>query len=191
MILSHLTFLWLSDSCRSAADSSWPWMSLTCSYCVSLLCHRGLRVLLISGRVCSWSATIGPLVCHSSVKGQSLTLGCVRQAVLIWTCARRATGRDFIRLSYVAKENLGVVQDSYGGSSPIFLYTKGNVTLCCTHECLCRRQSLIWVTEYIVFRHKLKFFVFHDMVFEHVWWLNDAVSSGLCNGQWEWPATGL
>lgn len=165
-------------------------MSLTCSYCVSLLCCR-LRVLLISGRVCSWSATIGPLARHTSVKGQSLTLGCVLQAMLIWTCARRAAGRDFIRLSYVAKGNLGVVQDSYGGSYPVFLFAKGNVTLYCTHECLCRRQSLIWMTEYIVFRHKLEFFVFQNLVFEHVWWLNDALSSVLYNGQWLWPAIGL
>ena len=47
------------------------------------------------------------------------------------------------------------------------------------------------MTEYIEFRHKLEFFVFHDLVLEHVWWLNDVVSSVLCNGQWEWPATGL
>ena len=147
-------FLLLTDSCHSAADSSRPWMSLTCSYCVSLLCRR-LHVLLISGWVYSWSATIGPLARHTSVKGQSLTLGCVRQAVLIWTCARRAAGRDFIRLPCVAKENLGVVQDSYGGSSPVFLFTKSSITLYCTHECLCWSQPLIWMAEYIVFRHKL------------------------------------
>lgn len=59
---------------------------------------------------------------------------------------------------------------------PSSYWRRATLTLFCTHECLCRRHSLIWMTEYIVFRHKFAFFVFHDLVFEHVWWLNDAVS---------------